>query len=160
MKFNFTLEPFVVKFVCAILVIDQIMKSMSFDTDKALRYEPKGVMHQRRIDMNFKGYEAEQDEVLAALANIDFLEQIESVNGSKNNHNQSIQDQQIVNQAQIPTPFKAEKSLKRPSADVMEVDENTSVKRPRLEEAGEEIVEIEDDDDRSINKGKTTIVEE
>ena len=40
----------------------------------------------------------------------------------------------------------------------MEVDENTSVKRPGLAEAGEEIVEIEDDDDdRSINKGKTTI---
>ena len=50
--------------------------------------------------------------------------------------------------------------MKRPSADTMEVDENTSVKKPRLAEAGEEIVEIEDDDDRSINKGKTTIVEE
>ena len=42
----------------------------------------------------------------------------------------------------------------------MEVDENTSVKKPKLAEIGEEVVEIEDDDDRSINKGKTTIVEE
>lgn len=40
MKFNFTLEPFVVKYVSAISVIDQIMKSMRFDTDKALRYDP------------------------------------------------------------------------------------------------------------------------
>ena len=133
---------------------------MSFDTDKALRYDPKGVMHQRRIEMNFKGYDAEQDEVLSSLANSNLLEQIEYGNGSSNNQNQSTQDQRPIKQAHIPTLFKAEKSLKRPSADTMEVDENTSVKKPRLVEAGEEIVEIEDDDDRSINKGKTTIVEE
>ena len=42
----------------------------------------------------------------------------------------------------------------------MEEDENTSTKRPRLSELGKEIVDIEDDDDRSINKGKPTIVEE
>ena len=110
--------------------------------------------------MNFKGYDVEQDEVLVALANTDLLEQIECVNGSSNNQNQSTQDQQTVNQAQIPTPFKAEKYLKRPSADTMEVDENIFVKMPRLAGASEEVVEIEDDDDRSIKKGKTTIVEE
>jgi hypothetical protein len=133
---------------------------MSFDTDKSLRYDPKGGMHQRQIEMNFKGYNVEQDEVLAALANTDLLEQIECGNGRSNNHNQSTQDQQPIKQAQIPTPFKAEKSLKRPSTDTMEVEENTSVKKPRLTEVGEEVVEIEDDDDRSINKGNTTIVEE
>ena len=42
----------------------------------------------------------------------------------------------------------------------MEMDENTSPKKPRLSESGKEIVDIEDDDDRSINKGKPTIVEE
>ena len=69
---------------------------MSFDTDKSLRYDPKGVMHQRRIEMNFKGYDAEQNEVLAALANTDLLEQIECGNGSSNNQNQSTQDQQPI----------------------------------------------------------------
>ena len=98
--------------------------------------------------MNFKGYDAKHDEVLAALANTDLLEQIELGNGSSNNRNQSTQDQQPIKQTQIPTPLKAEKSLKRPSVNTMEVDENTSIKRPRLAEAGEEIVEIEDDDDR------------
>ena len=49
--------------------------------------------------------------------------------------------------------------MKRPSADVMEVDQNTSAKKPKL--AGiEEIVEIEDDEVRSTNKDKTIIVEE
>ena len=89
MKFIFTLEPFVVKFVFAITTIDQIIRSMSFEIDKALRYDPKGVMHQRRIDMSFKGYDADQDEVLAALANTDLFEQIEVGDRSSNNSERS-----------------------------------------------------------------------
>ena len=52
-----------------------------------------------------------------------------------------------------------EKSLKRPSADVMEIDPGTSTKKPKLADI-EEIVEIEDDEDRSTNKDNTTFVEE
>ena len=52
------------------------MKSMNFQTDKSLRYDPNKVIHHRKIDVNLKGYEADQDEVLAALANTDFLEQM------------------------------------------------------------------------------------
>ena len=52
-----------------------------------------------------------------------------------------------------------EKSLKRPSADVMEIDPGTSSKKPRLAKI-EEVVEIEDDEDRSTNKDNTTFVEE
>ena len=59
LKFVFTLEPFVVKIIFVANITDQILRSMSFETDKALRYDPKGVMHQRRIEMNFKGYDAE-----------------------------------------------------------------------------------------------------
>ena len=116
-------------------------------------------MNQRSMEANFKGYDAEQDEVLDALANTDLLEIIENANGSINDQDQDAQDQQTVSQAQIPTPFKTEKSLKRPSADVMEVDQNTSAKKPKLVGI-EEIVEIEDDKVRSTKKDKTTIVEE
>ena len=45
LKFVFTLEPFVVKTIFAANITDQILSSMSFETDKALRYDPKGVMH-------------------------------------------------------------------------------------------------------------------
>ena len=110
--------------------------------------------------MNFKGYDAEHDEVLFALANIDLLEQVEFGNGSSSNGDQSNQNQTVIKQTKIPTPLKAEESLKRQSADIMEVDEDASIKRPRLSESSKEIVDIEDDDDRSINKGKATIVEE
>ena len=64
MKFNFTLEPFVVRFVYDIIVVDvitvvdQILKSMNFQIDISLRYDPKKVFHQRRLDMNLKGYDA------------------------------------------------------------------------------------------------------
>ena len=54
LKFVFTLEPFVVKSISVANIIDQIMRSMNFDTDKALRYDPKGIMHQRRVEMNFR----------------------------------------------------------------------------------------------------------
>ena len=64
MKFKFTLEPFVVEFVHVVTIIDQIMKSMNFKTYKSLRYNPKKVIHQRKLDVNLSGYEAEQDEVL------------------------------------------------------------------------------------------------
>ena len=52
-----------------------------------------------------------------------------------------------------------EKSLKRPSTDVMEIDLGTSSKKPRLGEI-EEVIEIEDDEDRSTNQDNTTFVEE
>ena len=60
----------------------------------------------------------------------------------------------------MPTPLKVEKSLKRHSADTMDMDEDVATKRPRISEPSKKIVEIEDDDERSINKGKATIVEE
>ena len=92
MKFNFTIEPFVVKSAYDIIGIDQILRSMNFETDKALRYDPKGEMHQRRMDMNFKGYDVDQDEVLVALANTDLWEQLEvgdrnSSSSERNNTN-------------------------------------------------------------------------
>ena len=55
LKFVFTLEPFVVKSVLAANIIDQILRSMGFETDKSLRYDPKGVMNQTRMEANFKG---------------------------------------------------------------------------------------------------------
>ena len=77
-----------VKSVLAANVLDRVLKSMGFESDKALRYDPKGVMNQRRMEASFRGYEAEQDEVLAALANTDFLETVDSANGSSNEQDQ------------------------------------------------------------------------
>lgn len=85
--------------------------------------------------MNFRGYDVEHDGVLAALANIDLLEHVEYGNDSSNNADQSNHNQEAIKQTKIPTPLKAKKSLKRPYVDTMEVDENTSAKKPRLSES-------------------------
>ena len=86
-KFKFTLEPFVVEYVAALTVIDKIMKSMSFQIDKNLRYDPNKIIHQRKLDVNRSGYEAQEDEVLATLANSDFLEQVEDNDSNGNDSN-------------------------------------------------------------------------
>ena len=62
--------------VYAISIIDQIMESMNFEIDKSLRYDPKKLIHQRKLDVNLASYEAEQDEVLSDLANTDLLEKM------------------------------------------------------------------------------------
>lgn len=160
MKFNFTLEPFMVKSVSAISVIDQIMKCMSFDTDKALRYDPNRVLHQRRLDVNLSGYEVEHDEVLVALANTNLFEQVEIGDGSSNNSERNSLGKDTCKQAEVHTSLKVEKSPKRHFADTMDMDEDVATKRPRMFEPSKEIVDIQDDDERSINKGKATIVEE
>ena len=49
---------------------------MNFETNKSLRYDLKKVIHQRKLDVNLAGYEAEHDEVLPSLANTNFLEQM------------------------------------------------------------------------------------
>ena len=96
LKFVFTMEPFIVKLVLTANVLDQILRSMGFENNKTLRYDSKGVINQRRMEASFRGYEAEQDEVLATLANTDFLETIESANGSRDEQDQNAQDQQAI----------------------------------------------------------------
>ena len=147
MKFNFTIEPFVVKSAYAITAIEQILRSMNFETDKALRYDPKGVMHQRRMDMSLKGYDANQDEVLATLANTDLFEQLEVGDRSSNNSERSNPGKATYNQIEVPTPLKGEKSLKRHSAETVDMDEDLVTKKPKMSIQDQEIVNIDDDDD-------------
>jgi hypothetical protein len=97
--------------------------------------------------------------VLAALANTDLFEQVEIGDGSNNNSERNIPGKDTSKQIEVPTPLKAEKSLKRHSADTMDMDEDVATKRPRMSKPSKEIVDIEDDDERSINKGKATIIE-
>ena len=92
------------------------------------------------MNINLKGYEVEHDEVLVALANTDMFEQIEVGNASSNSSERNSQDKAIGKHTEVPTPLKAEKSLKRHSADTMEVDKDVSTKRPRLSESSKEVL--------------------
>ena len=44
MKFKYTIEPFVVNSTTALLVIQIIMKSMTFQLDKKINYDPKHII--------------------------------------------------------------------------------------------------------------------
>ena len=52
----------------------------------------------------------------------------------------------------IVTPFKGERSLKRPAIDVTHMEIDTTTKKPRVYTQGKEIVTLEDDEEESINQ--------
>ena len=137
------------------------MKSMNFQTRKSLRYDPKKAIHQRKMDVNLSGYEVEQDEVLVALANTDFSEQMGDDDSNSSNSDRVNLDKVVEGQGtKVPTPLKGEKSLRRHSTDTTDMDIDITTKKPRVSAHSKEIVDQEEDDEESINKGKGTIVEE
>ena len=52
------------------------------------------------------------------------------------------------------TPFKGERTLKRPAIEVTNIEIDTAAKKPRVSTQGKEIVTLDDDDDESINQTK------
>ena len=137
------------------------MKSMCFQTDKSLIYDPKKIIHQRKLDVNMSGYEVEQDEVLVALASSDFLEQVEHNDSNGSDSNMVNLDKATTEQrTEVPTPLKGEKSLKRHSIDTTSMEIDVLVKKDRTSAHPIEVVSINEDDEGSINKGKGTIFKE
>ena len=61
---------------------------------------------------------------------------------------------------EVPTPLKGEKYLKRHFVDTSNMEIDVTTKKSRVSIKSEEIVDLEDNDEQSINKGKGTIVEE
>ena len=51
----------------------------------------------------------------------------------------------------IPTPFKDERSLKRPITEVTNMEVDTTAKKPNVSIQGKEIVALEGDEEESIN---------
>ena len=161
-KFKFIMEPFVVEFVVVLTVVYKIMKSMSFQIDKSLIYEPKKIIHQRKLDVNLSGYKAEEDEVLASLASSDFLEQVED-NGSNESDSNMINLDKVATEqrTKLPTPLKGEKSLKRHSTNIVDMDIDVLNKKTKTFSQPIEVISINEEDEESIfNKGKHTIVVE
>ena len=52
----------------------------------------------------------------------------------------------------IPTPFKDERSLKRPITEMTNMEVDVTAKKPRISNQGKEIVTLEDDEEESINQ--------
>ena len=92
-------------------------------------------------------YEVEQDEILASLANSDFLEQVEnkdSTNGGKDTINPD--KATAKHRIEFPTPLKGEKSLKRHSTYTSDMEIDVSTKRSRTSTQQIEVVSLDEDD--------------
>ena len=61
---------------------------------------------------------------------------------------------------EVPTPLKGDKSLKRHSTNTTDMEIDITTKKPKVFVLSKEIVDLEEDDEQSINKSKGTIVEE
>ena len=73
LKFKWTVEPFVIDSFPALYKIEIIMKSMAFQTDRVIKYDPKGIIDQIKIAASIGHYDVDLDELLPALANCDSL---------------------------------------------------------------------------------------
>ena len=60
------------------------MKSMNFQVDKKLNYDPKHIISQRKTTSRLGTYEHVENEVLALIPNHSYIEQDVNVNMSNN----------------------------------------------------------------------------
>ena len=83
MKFKYTMEPFVVNTTSALPSIQNIMKSMNFQLDKKLKYDPKHVISQRKTNSRPGTYEHKEGEVLELMANKSYIEHDVNMTGDE-----------------------------------------------------------------------------
>ena len=83
MKFKYTMEPFVVNTTFSLLIIQNIIKSMNFQLDKKLKYDPKHIISQRKIDSRMGTYEHKEDEALTLMANKSYIEHGANMRGDE-----------------------------------------------------------------------------
>lgn len=115
-KFKYTIEPFVVNSTAALSVIQNIMKNMNFQLDKKINYDPKHVISQRKTNSKLGTYEHVENEVLALIANHNYIEQDVNMSSNDQEEEKGLEEQTMVDLITcIITPFKGERTLKRPA---------------------------------------------
>jgi hypothetical protein len=162
LKFKWTMEHFVIDYFLALYKIKIIMKSMGFPIDRVVKYDPKGIIDQGKTNAGMGHYNANSDELLAALTNYDFLEPIIDIEFSDNTSNPMEMDKAtIAHGTKIPGPHKGEKSLKRQSADTAEMDVDTPSKRDKTSSHHVHIIYLDENDYQgSINQGTIVLITE
>ena len=91
------------------------MRSINFQLNKKIKYDPKHFISQRKASYKICTYEHQDDEELEAKANHDYTEQVaEKANSEQRKYKESEIQTLIDPTTGITTPFKDERSLKRP----------------------------------------------
>ena len=152
MKFNYTIEPFVVNSTASLLVIQNIMKSMNFQLDKNINYDPKHIISQRKTSSRLGTYEHVENEVLALIANHNYIEKDVNMSSNEQEEDEGSEEKEMVYPVtRTITPFKGERTLKRPATEVTNMEIDIVAKKPKVSTQGKEIVTVDDDDKDSVN---------
>ena len=87
------------------------------------------------------------------MANRSYIEHDVNMTGDEQEVDKGSKEQTIVDPVtRVITPFKGERTLKRPTTDITNMEIDTSSKKPRVYAQGKEVVDLDDDDDEhSIN---------
>ena len=71
-KFKYTIEPFVVDSTSALQIDQDILKSMKFELDRKVNYDPKQFISHRKVSCGIGSFEHQNDEELEAKANVEY----------------------------------------------------------------------------------------
>ena len=75
MKFRYTIDPFVVISTSIVTVVQSILRSMNFQSNKKAKYDPKHIISQRKVASRLGTYEHQEDEELVVKTNQSYTEQ-------------------------------------------------------------------------------------
>ena len=131
------------------------MKSMNFQVDKNLNYDPNHIISQRKTTSRLGTYEHVENEVLTLIANHSYIEQDVDMSNNEQEEDKGSEEHAMVDPIiGTNTPFKGERTLKRPATKVTNMEIDIATKKPRVSTQGKEIVTLDDDDEESINQTK------
>ena len=100
-------------------IIQYILKSMKFELDRKVNYDPKQVIYQRKARCRIGSFEHQDDEELETKANEEYTEHALEEDNSEKRKDKDLDTQILVEPSSVfPTPLKNETSLKRPLTDV------------------------------------------
>ena len=89
------------------------------------------------------------------MANHNYIEHDINMSNNDQEEDKGSQEQEIVDPViGVITLFKGERALKRPATEVTNMDIDTATKNPRIYAQGKEIVDLDNDDEESINQIK------
>ena len=137
----------------ALPIIQDILKSMKFELDRKVNYDPKKVISERKASYRIGSFEHQNDEELAAKANVEYTEQnLEEYNSEKRKEKEP--ETQILGETSsvFPTPLKNETSLKRPLTDVTEMEVDVPNKKAKFYAYDKQIITLEYYEELSINQ--------
>ena len=153
MKFRYTIKPFVVISIYVVTIVQNILRSMKFQSDKKTKYDPKHAISQRKAVWKIGAYEHQEDEELAANANHSYTEHDAEMTSSRQEEDKESEAQTTIDPITgIHTPSKDEISLKIPITEMTNMDVDVTAKKPRISHQGKEIVTLEDDEEEFINQ--------